>query len=68
MKAVVCPVCNGVGQVSGGFYTGGGDLPYYTTADIYYEMCRSCKGAGYLWTKEDKCPVCGQDKMELRGK
>ena len=47
MKAVLCPVCNGVGQVSGGFYLRAGDCPTWTS-DKTLELCRACDGKGSI--------------------
>lgn len=42
-----CPVCNGRGDVSQGFY----DIsPYFeSTTGIYPVTCRTCNGQGVLW-------------------
>ena len=53
MKAVLCPVCNGNGLVSAGFYNSGGDYPYGTTSTTTPEQCRSCQGRGYILLKEE---------------
>ena len=42
-----CPVCNGNGIVSGGFYDHPGDYPYWTT-DHTAEQCRACQGQGII--------------------
>jgi DnaJ-class molecular chaperone len=42
-KAVLCPVCNGTGQVPSGFYNPGGQ-----SITPVYEVCRSCNGKGYI--------------------
>uniref|UniRef100_A0A6M3JN31 Putative chaperone n=1 Tax=viral metagenome TaxID=1070528 RepID=A0A6M3JN31_9ZZZZ len=42
-----CPVCNGNGIVSGGFYSHPGDYPYWTT-DHTTEQCRTCQGKGVI--------------------
>ena len=54
MKAVLCPVCNGVGQVSAGFYSRGGDCPYWVSSTVNPEICRSCDGKGWVEVREDK--------------
>ena len=56
MKAVLCPVCNGVGQVSAGFYNCGGDCPYWTSSGTSPEMCRSCGGKGWVEAHEGAVP------------
>jgi len=47
MKAVLCPVCNGVGRVSAGFYNRSGDCLYWVSSGGT-EECRSCQGRGWL--------------------
>ena len=52
MQAVKCPVCQGNGQVSNGFYTTTstdeeGNL-LWTSASTASEVCRSCDGKGYI--------------------
>lgn len=46
-----CPVCNGNGLVSNGFYrqTSG----YWSSTSTAPETCRSCNGHGYIQTKEE---------------
>ena len=51
MKAVLCPVCNGVGQVSGGFYDRAGDCPIWVSNKTT-EPCRSCNGRGWVEVSE----------------
>jgi len=53
MKAVLCPVCNGVGQVSAGFYNRGEDYPYWVVVSANPEKCRSCDGKGWVEVQED---------------
>lgn len=48
MKAVLCPVCNGVGKVSAGFYNRGGDCPFWVNTGVNPETCRSCNGKGWV--------------------
>jgi len=48
MKASLCPVCNGNGQVSNGFYSHPGDYPYWTSGGANTEECRSCAGKGWV--------------------
>jgi DnaJ-class molecular chaperone len=38
-----CPVCEGRGHVTAGFYT------YGLSASTAAETCRSCRGAGIVW-------------------
>ena len=46
-----CPVCHGVGLVSGGFFTRAGDCPFWVAKDTT-EECRVCKGKGIIETPE----------------
>lgn len=81
MKAVLCPVCNGFGQVSAGFYNHEGITP---TTDP--EICRSCNGKGWLEVgntdgrlkpidnisysqppDNNRCPTCGNDRNSPAG-
>ena len=48
MRAVICPVCNGNGLVSAGFYSHPGDYSYWATASVELEKCRSCGGKGWI--------------------
>lgn len=75
MKPMLCPVCNGVGKVSAGFYNRGGDCPFWVSGTTKPEVCRSCVGTGWVEVNEDhipypiethqyipftdKCPSCG---------
>ncbi len=47
-----CPVCNGNGLVSNGFYrqTSG----HWSTSDASPETCKSCNGLGYIVHLPDK--------------
>ena len=54
MKAVLCPVCNGVGMVSAGFYNRGGDCLYWVSSGLSPEICRSCNGKGWVEIAEEK--------------
>jgi len=47
MEYQKCPVCNGVGQVSGGFYLRAGDCDTWTS-DHTVEMCCQCQGQGII--------------------
>lgn len=47
MEYQKCPICNGNGIVSGGFYDHPGDYPHWT-ADHTMETCRSCQGTGLI--------------------
>ena len=48
MKAVLCPVCNGVGRVSSGFYNRSGDCSYWVSSGGNPEVCRSCNSKGWV--------------------
>ena len=48
MKASLCPVCNGVGKVSSGFYNRSGDCPYWVSSGVNPEVCRGCNGVGWV--------------------
>lgn len=43
----VCPVCNGRGFVSSGFYNSTGHI--WISATLATETCRTCKGEGIVW-------------------
>lgn len=48
MRAQICPICNGRGEVPESFYD---ILPYYTSGSTEIDRktaCRSCHGAGYV--------------------
>ena len=47
-RAVCCPVCNGNGMVSAGFYSHPGDYPYWVSNTTNPEKCRSCDGRGWI--------------------
>ena len=48
-----CPICNGNGQVSGGFYGHAGDYPYWTS-DRTIETCQACNGQGIIASPDVK--------------
>ena len=52
MEYQKCPVCNGNGIVSGGFYDHPGDYPYWKSAHTM-ETCRSCGGKGIIIAPPD---------------
>ena len=54
MHVEKCPVCNGVGQVSGGFYNRGGDCEFWMAFATSPEQCRSCGGKGYLVVPDEE--------------
>ena len=47
MEYQKCPICNGNGRVSGGFYGHAGDYPYWIS-DHTTEMCQACDGKGLI--------------------
>ncbi len=54
MKVVLCPVCNGNGLVSNGFYSHPGDYPFWVSDNVNPELCHSCNGKGLVEVAEDK--------------
>lgn len=44
-----CPVCRGVGQVSGGYFTRAGNCDQWAAGNAY-EPCRICGGSGIIPT------------------
>jgi len=44
-----CPICNGNGWVTGGFYNSVGET---TISSLAAEICRACKGTGIIYTEE----------------
>lgn len=41
-----CPICNGTGNVPGGFYYSTGD---FCVSNCATETCRTCGGTGVIW-------------------
>ena len=72
MKAVLCPVCNGEGQVKDAEIMGAG------ITKITTKLCHGCGGKGWVEVQDshipyspetheyipfvDKCPACGGDR------
>jgi hypothetical protein len=52
-KPIRCPVCNGRGTCSAGFYDGEPHDDDHETVvfPAKREQCRSCKGGGILWER-----------------
>ena len=50
-----CPICNGVGQVSGGYFTRAGDSPFWMSGSTL-EPCLRCDGTGLLSCETGKPP------------
>lgn len=46
LQPFCCPICQGKGKVSGGFYNSVGG---YSTSNCAAEQCRSCNGTGIIW-------------------
>ena len=65
MKAVLCPVCNGNGQVSAGFYSHPGDYLYWVSNGAGMEVCRSCNGKG--WVEIEEASFAGAGSLPLSG-
>jgi len=76
MKAVLCPVCDGDGQLKDAIFEG------RETTKITMKLCHGCGGKGWIevaedkdvaisriWDKEswDKCPTCGGDRNSPAG-
>ena len=47
-----CPICKGIGVVSGGFYCHPGDCNTWVSAHAE-EICRRCKGTGTIETPKE---------------
>jgi len=54
MTVEKCPVCNGNGLVSAGFYSTGGDFIYRTVGSTAPEKCKTCEGKGYIIIEMEK--------------
>ena len=52
-KVSLCPVCNGNGQVSSGFYSHPGDWPHWVSSGANAEVCQSCQGKGWVIVPDD---------------
>ncbi len=46
-----CPICDGVGQVSGGYFTRAGDYNQWVSNKTL-ETCKVCEGSGLIETPE----------------
>ena len=69
MKAVLCPVCQGEGELFD--YT---DIVKGEPGTKHMKLCRGCNGKGWVEVQEshieaheytpfvDKCPACGGDR------
>lgn len=44
-----CPVCNGVGAVSAGYFNRGGDQLTWSSNSTTLDPCRACDGTGIVW-------------------
>lgn len=47
-----CPICDGTGQVSGGYFLRTGDTNQWTSGNAA-EVCQVCKGQGIIEAPED---------------
>lgn len=59
----MCPVCNGVGQVSGGYYLRAGDCNH-SVSDRAMEMCQTCQGKGIIETPDDAVEPLIKERSE----
>lgn len=54
-----CPICDGVGQVPGGYYNRAGVNEWASTTVA--EVCRQCNGTGIIYgeqiTEYEPCPA-----------
>lgn len=50
MTPFKCPVCQGTGNVPGGFYNSIDGMPYYSISTM--EKCRACGGGGIVFSNE----------------
>jgi len=48
----LCPVCNGAGVVSGGYFMRGGDYDRWVSNSVF-ESCRVCDGKGIIQRPEE---------------
>ncbi len=48
-----CPVCDGVGSVSGGYFLRAGNVTSWMSADAL-EQCRICEGIGIIREPEER--------------
>ena len=48
-----CPICDGTGNVSGGYFMRAGDSPTWTS-DRTIEECQKCNGTGVIETPEQR--------------
>ena len=46
-----CPICEGTGNVTGGFYNSLAGVPY--TSTMVMEQCRNCNGTGVVYVNQD---------------
>ena len=49
-----CPICNGVGLVSGGYFDRAGDCEMWATSNTNAETCRVCSGSGIIERPRDE--------------
>jgi len=53
MKPYKCPICNGHGNVPGGFYLAADGVETYTSSATT-EPCRACNGIGIIWGETEE--------------
>ena len=46
-----CPICDGTGNVSGGYFTRAGDSPTWVSGNTI-ETCQTCNGMGVIKTPD----------------
>lgn len=57
MKPYLCPVCEGIGKVPGGFYDGN------PNPVLAREECKACSGTGILWGSDFSIDVQAPDSV-----
>jgi len=60
VKPFKCPICNGTGNVPGGFYESVGDGEWASTR--LADECRKCEGKGIIWSESESAP-CLKKKL-----
>ena len=48
-----CPICNGVGLVSGGYFLRAGDCDHWVATNAI-EVCKICEGRGLILTPKEE--------------